>query len=280
MAKFTGVDVGVGSQQEIVDAIIALNRSLEYQMGHLDSENVMEIGGWRVGPTQLTSKDLDVGMSTDDSQAENIRFWAGNSALQSAPFRVYNTGKFVATDADITGDIHMTGGTISWGDVGAPGYGDITGPKPPTNADNTASNLLDALGSNFTIIGPTYIYSGTISADQIFGGSITSVTYNAFHPLTPNNKLMIRPSNIDGIPDLTFWSASSTTSPLGAIYLTNVGGQDFFSMFGPSGIQISSTDIWFNGPARFTGSVDFGSNVDFTGATVTGLEVDSTARFS
>lgn len=272
----------VGSLNTIEDIKTYLHqqeRTMRYLLeGRLSTKNVMEIGGWYVSENLLMSVDGDVGFSTDDSLAINLRMWAGapNAIRETAPYRVYSDGSFVATDADITGSIHMTSGTISWGTIGAPDYDDIGGPKPPTNADNTAANLQTALGSNFTVIGPDYIYSGTISGSQIFGGTITGVVYNAFDPLTPSRKLMIRPSTIDGAPDLTFWNEASSSQARGALYVTSVGGQDFFTMFSPSGIQITSPDTWFNGFARF-GNADFSGNVDFTGATVTGI--NTTAKF-
>lgn len=167
MAVFTGINVGGGTQTEVADALVALNRTLEWQMANLDSENVREIGGWRVGPTSLTSKDLDVGLSTDDSQPENIRFWAGSVTAGTAPFRVYDSGRFVATSAELSGDIHMTEGTITWGPVNAPLYSEVGGQKPPVNADNTDTVLLN--GNNFTKVAGAYVYTGPADYSQITG---------------------------------------------------------------------------------------------------------------
>lgn len=168
MAVFTGVNVGSGgSPEELTDAIIGLNRSLEFQMANLDSDNVREIGGWRVGPTQLTSKDLDVGLSTDDSQLENVRFWAGSAVTGTAPSRVYDTGRVVAND------LQILGGNIIWGDVNAPNYDDLFGDKPPIDADNTYSELLYNSGiRGFVNVGGTLF----ISADYIRAGTITGIT--------------------------------------------------------------------------------------------------------
>lgn len=65
---------------------------------------------------------------------------------------------------NISGNINMTGGSISWDSVTAPSYSSITGSKPPTSADNT----YDAIGYNrLTYITSTGIYTGTIEASQI-----------------------------------------------------------------------------------------------------------------
>lgn len=250
MATFSGVSISDKSDnKEIVDAIIAQSRTMEYYLsGNLDSENVREIGGWRVGPTQLTSKDLDVGMSTDDSQVENIRFWAGSSTKGTADFRVYDSGRVVANN------IQISGGDIVWGDVAPPSYADLFGPKPPADANNTYNELLFNTGiRGFVNVGGT-LY---LSADYIRAGTITSVTYNAFDPSTPNRRLQIRPSNVDGVPDMSFWNESSTTTPRGAIYVTTGnfngdGTHNYFSVWGSDRMQITSSYVWFN-----AGTVDF-----------------------
>lgn len=43
MATFTGINVGGDSPKEITDALIALNRTLEYQMANLDDDNIREL---------------------------------------------------------------------------------------------------------------------------------------------------------------------------------------------------------------------------------------------
>lgn len=102
MAQFTGLTISGTANDDIVDALIALNRSLEYQMsGNLDSGNILEVGGWRVGATELTSKDMDVGMSTDDSMTNPVRFWAGRSQKDSAPWRVHHDGTMFAVGATL-----------------------------------------------------------------------------------------------------------------------------------------------------------------------------------
>lgn len=166
MATFSGVG-GIlsngASVQTVSDALVALNRSLTWQMENLDSDNVREIGGWNISQTSITSRNFDVGMSSSYDQPENVRFWAGNTDMNNAPFRVYDSGRLVASNAQITG------GTISWGAVGAPLYSDIQGTKPPSNADNTDS-VITVNGSNFTKVAGAYVYSGPANYSQISGG--------------------------------------------------------------------------------------------------------------
>lgn len=100
MAQFTGLNLSGTENKDVADALIALNRLLEFQMdGHLDSGNILEVGGWSVGPTDLMSKDMDVGMSTDDSYFNPVRFWAGGSNKDFAPWRVHQDGTMHAVGA-------------------------------------------------------------------------------------------------------------------------------------------------------------------------------------
>lgn len=153
MAQFQGVNINISgdaSSVEVTDALVSLNRSMEYQFANLDSENVREIGGWLVGPTELQSKSFNVGMSTD--VANPVRFWAGGPK-DTAPFRVLDDGSII-----------LEQGTISWGNVNRPTY---------TAAD------VGALATNapeLTYIGPNGIYTGVLNANQINVGTLTGFT--------------------------------------------------------------------------------------------------------
>lgn len=72
--------------------------------GFLDTKNVREIGGWLVSPDRLESKDKDVGMSTKDTGADDIRFFAGPNG-DVWFYYVTKSGKLYATDAFIKGRI-------------------------------------------------------------------------------------------------------------------------------------------------------------------------------
>lgn len=164
--------------EELVDHVTMLTKTVEYQLsGRLDTHNIREIGGWYVNDKMLVSKNMSVGFSSATDRMENIRIFAGNAAVENAPFRVYDSGRFVATNASITGSIYMTGGTIEWTGVGAPAYSQITGTKPPTNADNTNEMLATGLGPYYTKIGNTYIYTGTLTASQI--NAVNGITLGA-----------------------------------------------------------------------------------------------------
>ena len=97
------------------------------------------IAGWIIGPDSLYKKDNNnnaiVGMSPGTN---NISFWAGGPA-SSAPFRVTNGGALTATNANITGEIKATSGTI----------GQDKAPKIKIGSTSNASTS------------PSWIYSGS-----------------------------------------------------------------------------------------------------------------------
>lgn len=76
-----------------------LMKNLSELNGFINSKNVFEQGGWRVKDKSLESKDGDVGMSTEDTTADDVRFYAGGTDKDIAPWRVHKSGKMVATGA-------------------------------------------------------------------------------------------------------------------------------------------------------------------------------------
>lgn len=64
-----------------------------YQLsGFLNSQNAKEFGGWLVGSTELQSRDKRVGMSTEKTGIDDIRFWAGDLKDGSPKFKVTESG--------------------------------------------------------------------------------------------------------------------------------------------------------------------------------------------
>lgn len=157
------------------------------------------IGGWTIDGTN--GLKLGTGSNTRGISTGNIAFYAGNASPTLAPFRVSTSGVatvssinitggtiliganfnvdsngvLTATGANIYGDINMTGGSISWSNVTAPAYSQITGSKPPTNAEPNPSYITSTKITQTTIESPS-ITGGTITGGQIIGGSITSNT--------------------------------------------------------------------------------------------------------
>lgn len=87
---------------DLVDYMAELKKSVDYILnGNLDSANAREFGGWRITNTELIAKSLAVGMSTEETYADDIRFWAGGAYREDANFRVAKSGRMVATGARI-----------------------------------------------------------------------------------------------------------------------------------------------------------------------------------
>ena len=85
------------------DYIAILNKQLNWVIngGFLASDNIKEISGWEVGPQKLESVDGTVGMSTEGTAGTSVRFWAGSTDPDTAPWRVTKDGKMTATGATI-----------------------------------------------------------------------------------------------------------------------------------------------------------------------------------
>lgn len=81
------------STQQLAQVVGALVQELSYLLsGFLSSENAREFGGWIVGKTELQSKDKMVGMSTEITGADDIRFWAGDLKTGAPNFAVTESG--------------------------------------------------------------------------------------------------------------------------------------------------------------------------------------------
>lgn len=81
------------SMEDLMDLISKTNKMVEYLVnGRIDSKNVFEVGGWRVTLEQMASRDGDVGFSTEDTGADDIRIWAGDAKDGSPKFKVTKSG--------------------------------------------------------------------------------------------------------------------------------------------------------------------------------------------
>lgn len=98
--------------------IIAMTlKELEFALnGNMDSRNTREIGGYKVSLTSLMSKDGAVGLSSENTDQDDIRIWAGDADRDIAAYRVTKSGRLVATNAHISGRVtasEFIGGTIT-----------------------------------------------------------------------------------------------------------------------------------------------------------------------
>lgn len=106
-------------QQTLINSLNFILEELDHLLnGNVDSKNAREIGGWRVGPKQMESKDKDVGMSTDDTGEDPVRFWAGDVVTGTPAFYVTRSGKLFASNGEFVGKITAESGEIGGFTIG------------------------------------------------------------------------------------------------------------------------------------------------------------------
>lgn len=166
--------------------------------GNIDSRNTREIGGYMVGLHELMSKNGEVGLSSIETSADDIRIWAGSSIPEAAPFRVYESGRMEATNGYFTGDIvgsTITGGVIQ---TSIPGFY----PRIELSSDNV---LMTAQSSPMQTIIISASYMGGSPAlffeDQI-GLTIMLSNYGSLN-IVPTHNLVLNPSGDVIVPS---WS--------------------------------------------------------------------------
>lgn len=120
--RVTEAGVLVATSANITGAITATSGSFT---GSITADSG-SVGGWSILTNSLTSSAGTVGLSASVGGGDDVRFWAGHSTPESAPFRVLESGALVATSATVTGTINATGGSIS-GNLSVTGSLDAAG---------------------------------------------------------------------------------------------------------------------------------------------------------
>lgn len=156
---------------QVKNYVIRLERTLNFLLENgLDSENVFEVGGWRVKDDTLSSKDGDVGMTTEGSSGSSIRLWAGSTDPNTAPWRVSRDGTAYMTGAEIYNE--LSGGAYT-----SIGSGGIT-----VNDGSRNTFRVDVTGQ-VTMTGATIINnltSGAYTTISDNGITINDGTMNTF----------------------------------------------------------------------------------------------------
>ncbi len=150
-------------------------------------------------------------------------------------FDIYATStnylRFDGSQLNYAGPIIMTGGSISWGDVTAPSYGEITGTKPPTNATygadwtanitNRPPNLV-ALGDIPGYIKGTYIDANEVSSPEIRGNWVLAGNVIVGAPTSGLTSGML--GNDGGADPLTIYSGETYANRATAPFRTYKSG--------------------------------------------------------
>jgi len=143
--------------------VAQMQRDQNYYLNQMDSDNISEVGGWRVTPEQLASKDGDVGMSTADTGADDIRFWAGDVITGTPLFYVTKSGKLFAGNGEFVGKITAGEGEIGGFTITADALTAKTGGRIENHSaaankvyiDETGLHANDASGVERVTLGTT-----------------------------------------------------------------------------------------------------------------------------
>jgi hypothetical protein len=163
------------------------------------------LGGWVVDSTSIKDLASLVGLSSEVTAGDDIRFWAGHATPSLAMFRVTEAGNLTATSADITGAINATSGKFgtatNYWSVGATGLRAVSAStdviigygKTDFGQDSTAGFLIgydfSAAAAKFEVgssasnmikyDGSTLSIRGSLNADDITAGTISGRTVKA-----------------------------------------------------------------------------------------------------
>ncbi|AZN43356.1 hypothetical protein [Paenibacillus albus] len=194
--------------------------------GFLQSSNIQEVGGWKVGQTELESKDKDVGMSTVDTSGDDVRFWAGGSNPDTAPWRVTKSGKMTATGAKIESN---PGGypnivldpsddsiVVYFAADKYVGMGAIFGVTPEVKLVNGTKAADITMSTNFQLLTNANIDIGTITP----GGKVNILGDNVF----VDSFSYLKPADVPGFPSL---SSQLSQKAIAGANTSSAGGGTF-----------------------------------------------------
>ena len=227
IVNFPTIDSSV-SLADLANLVGRLIKEVEFLTnGNIDSHNTREIGGYIVGLTSLKSKNGVVGLSSEITGGDDIRIWAGSVVPEAAPYRVYESGRLVATNGEFTGDI--TGSTITGST--------ITGGTVRSGDNNT--DRIELSGGKFR---------GLTAANQITGlyfdiGSVAGTGIADIGFYHNGTKLM---EFFDSITKYTIRAASGSTGlTIGGTAATTyaAGNWDFNGALGVSGLRFSYSGV-------------------------------------
>lgn len=210
-----------------------------------------QIGGWTIGNKQLSSGTVHLYSGTEndyqtgDTQTDYYRIWAGSdSPSNSTRFYITNRGKLKATNAEITGIISATSGTIGGWTI-------------------TSNRLENSNGTIYLGPGETKLtnadISGKITANSgsIGGWTIASSTDNYSGALTNDDKTVYLSPTYVKLPGLTILNnIANFTGNITTANITATGG---------------SIGGWtINSGSLFSGNVSLNSSGTISGATISG----------
>lgn len=170
---------GLTTMEDVQGALARLKRELDfYFQGKISTSNIRELSGWQASETELMSLDGDVGMSTADTVSNDVRFWAGDTDKDNAPFMVYEDGHLFASDVDLTGKITATSGAIGGWAIDADSISDVAGLVGLSSAVSGGNDVRMWAGAVDPATAPYRVYEdgSMVATDADITGSITATS--------------------------------------------------------------------------------------------------------
>jgi hypothetical protein len=237
--------------------------------------------------TDKLSAGIDGKLIASDLTVSNINVTSGIMNIGSK-FSVAVDGTFTATGATISGDINMSGGSISWSSVNSD--------PVATSASSTANSALTTAQqiANGTYSGGTFISGSQIFSPTITGGVLQTATTGRRLVLSGSELQSLNSSTkdgftLDGSTGFLKWYSGGIQT--GGIFKDTSQGyeqlllsHDNLLLSGTNDITVSSDSIHIGNASvgsttYFAGNVNFsGTHVNFSTATVDGLP-PVTAKF-
>lgn len=201
---------GSMSTSELADIVSRLIKEVEWlSNGNIDSFNVRNIAGYNIDRYTLKHESGIVGMSgASPTEAEAIRFWAGDPVPTNAPFRVQQDGTVYSTKGYIGGWV-----------IGTDSITDIAGTTGLSSIDTGGNDIRFWAGNETPSDAPFQVYeNGDVT---IIGGTIRTNPVGAARiELSGNSMLTYNSSNQLQGP---VWGESSPSANYGDFSLYDSG---------------------------------------------------------
>lgn len=252
------------------------------------------IGGFEIGADYIRDTGDMMGLSSEVTGGDDVRFWAGDTFANraTAPFRVYESGAVVATSATISGSITATSGTIGGFDIGSDyirDAGDSMGMASAVTggddvrfwAGDTFANRASAafrvyesgtlVASNATITGTITSSSGTIGGFTLGATSLSAGSGSTYILISNTAGTGVRLGDQSVGQSLLLQRSTGGSTGL---YLfesgtdTRVVAQVDASGNGRISVYDTSNNTFFD--ANSSGTITFGNHTTLGGETVTG----------
>lgn len=202
--KLPSVNSGM-SPDELANVVARLIKEVQYLVdGNLDSKNAREFGGYQVSLTSFSSKNGVVGLSSAETAGDDIRVWAGDLLSGTPAFRVYESGKLVASNAEITGKVTASSGAIGGWLIGTTSLTDAAGTVGMSSAVTGGDDIRFWAGNATPASAPFRVTeSGIVNASNI---NITGGSINVATDATIGNNLNLGVSSYTGSKSI-IWSS-------------------------------------------------------------------------